>query len=184
MLKQQIEPYKEFALHYHQGLKKDTAHDFRHIERIIGRLDLLSSEISSVPNKPLLYFIACFHGLKANLNNKLFQKEVVRFLQNLEWTEIEVKQAFQSLDRHLENPQIVEEKIVHDANYIELLGAFGIAKAFTTGGAKKQTYEQTADIFEDQYLDKVEFLTPVGKRMAKEKRTYTKEFMKQLRKEL
>ena len=64
MLKQQIEPYKEFAQHHHQSLKKDTAHDFRHIERIISRLDLLSQEISSVPNNSLLYFIACFHIIK------------------------------------------------------------------------------------------------------------------------
>ena len=185
MLKRQIEPYKKFAQHYHQSLEKDTAHDFRHIERIISRLDLLSQEISSVPNKSLLYFIACFHGLKASLSNdKLFQKQVRCFLQDLEWTEVEIEQAFQSLERHLEDPRIVEEKIVHDANYLELLGAFGIAKAFTTGGARKQSYEQTADIFEYWYLDKVEFLTPVGRRIAKEKRTYTKEFMKQLRSEL
>ena len=185
MLKQQIEPYKKFAQHHHQSIEKDPAHDFRHIERIISRLDLLSQEISSVPNKSLLYFIACFHGLKASLSNdKLFQKQVRCFLQDLEWTEVEIEQAFQSLERHLEDPQIVEEKIVHDANYLELLGAFGIAKAFTTGGARKQSYEQTADIFEYQYLDKVEFLTPVGRRIAKEKRTYTKEFMKQLRSEL
>ena len=98
-------------------------------------------------------------------------------MQDLEWTEIEIEQAFQSLERHLEDPQIIEEKIVHDANYLELLGAFGIAKAFTTGGARKQSYEQTADIFEYRYLDKVEFLTSVGKRIAKEKRTYTIAFL-------
>ena len=88
------------------------------------------------------------------------------------------------MERHLDNPQTVEEAIVHDANYIELLGAFGIAKAFTTGGARKQTYQKTADIFEYQYLDKVAFLTPMGKQIAKEKRAYTKEFLNQLRSEL
>ena len=132
-----------------------------------------------------MYFIACFHGLIANLSNdELFQGKVKCFLQNLEWTEAEIRKAFQSLERHLSDPQTAEEKIVHDANYIELLGAFGIAKAFTTGGARKQTYEQTADIFEYQYLDKVTFLTPVGQRIANKKRLYTKEFMTQLRSEL
>ena len=183
MLKQEIEPYKKFAQHHY--IERDTAHDFRHIERIISRLDLLSQEICPKPEKALLYFIACFHGLKANLsNNELLQSQVWCFLQDLEWTEAEIKKAFQSLERHLSNPQTVEEKIVHDANYVELLGAFGIAKAFTTGGARKQTYEQTADIFEYWYLDKVKFLTPVGQRIANEKRVYTKEFMKQLRNEL
>ena len=42
MLKQKIEPYKKFAQDYYYHIERDTAHDFRHIERIISRLDLLS----------------------------------------------------------------------------------------------------------------------------------------------
>ena len=183
MQKLQIEPYKKFVRSHYAN--RDAAHDFRHIERIIERLDFLSQELSQQPNKALLYFVACFHGLEKKLkNDESFRRQVRLFLDNLNWTEVEVKQAFQSLERHLSHPQTVEEKIVHDANYVELLGAFGIAKAFTTGGARKQTYEQTADIFEYWYLDKVKFLTPVGQRIANEKRVYTKEFMKQLRNEL
>ena len=83
-----------------------------------------------------------------------------------------------------QRPFYTKIAIVHDANYIELLGAFGIAKAFTTGGARRQTYEETANIFEYQYLDKVAFLTPRGKQIAREKRAYTKGFLKQLRSEL
>ena len=183
MLKQQLEPYKRFAQDYY--IDRDTAHDFRHIERIISRLDYLSQGVASPPNKALLYFLACFHGLAKNFSNdESFRDRVKHFLHDLEWAEAEIEEAFQSLERHLDNPQTVEEAIVHDANYIELLGAFGIAKAFTTGGARKQTYEETADIFEYQYLDKVAFLTPMGKQIAKEKRAYTKEFLKQLRSEL
>ena len=37
MLKYQVEPYKEFAQNYY--INRDTAHDFRHIERIINRLE-------------------------------------------------------------------------------------------------------------------------------------------------
>lgn len=182
MLKQQVEPYLEFARPYYGD--RDTAHDFRHIQRIIDRLDSLSREMSP-PNPELLYFIACFHGLAGKLSHdKVLRDRVSRFLLDLEWTETEIAKAFASLARHIKDPQTVEEAIVHDANYVELLGAFGIAKAFTKGGAKKQTYEETADIFEYRYLDKVEFLTPVGKRLAKEKRAYTKAFLKQLRSEL
>lgn len=116
--------------------------------------------------------------------DRLFRERLRYFLRDLQWAEAEIKTAFQSLERHLNKPQTSEEKIVHDANYIELLGAFGIAKAFTTGGAKKQAYEETADIFEYQYLNKIVFITPMGKRIAKERRAYTKEFLKKLRSEL
>jgi uncharacterized protein len=182
MLKKQVEPYREFVRPYYKN--RDAAHDFRHIERIISRLDLLSQEMTPLTDRKLLYFIACFHGLETNLEDRLFCDRVKHFLLNLDWTEAEIEKAFLSLKRHLENPQTVEEKIVHDANYMELLGAFGIAKAFTTGGARKQSYEETADIFEYQYLDKIKFLTPTGIRIAKDKRLYTKQFLKQLRSEL
>jgi uncharacterized protein len=183
MLKHQIEPYKDFAQNYY--IDRDTAHDFQHIERIINRLELLSQEMSPSPDKSLLYFLACFHGLGKNIcDDEFFCERVKHFLLDLEWNETQITKAFQSLEHHIINPQTVEEAIVHDANYVELLGAFGIAKAFTTGGARKQTYEETADIFEYQYLDRVAFITPMGKRLAEEKRAYTKEFFKQLRSEL
>ena len=183
MLKYQLEPYQEFAKPYYSH--RDIAHNFQHIQRIINRLDLLSKDMSPPPNKELLYFIACFHGLQQNIGeDKLFRDRVKCFLISLEWTEPEIEKAFDSLARHTKAPQTVEEAIVHDANYIELLGAFGIAKAFTTGGARGQTYEETMDIFEYQYLDKIAFLTPIGKRIAQEKRIYTKQFLKELKSEL
>lgn len=117
-------------------------------------------------------------------DDEQFREQVRTFLHDLGWTDVEVEQAFQSLERHLKAPQTVEEEIVHDANYVEMLGAFGIAKAFTTGGAAGQSYEETADIFEYRYLNKVAFRTPVGKRLAEEERAYTKEFLRRLRREL
>lgn len=105
------------------------------------------------------------------------------FLGELGWEEREIDDAFDSLRRHLVNPQTPEEKIVHDANFVELLGAFGIAKAFTVGGEFGQSYEETVDIFESRYLDKVVFRTPVGQRIAREERAYTKDFLNRLRNE-
>lgn len=59
--KEQIEPYKEFVRPYYTT--RDPAHDLRHIERIISRLDLLSEGVSWPPRRDRLYFLACFHGL-------------------------------------------------------------------------------------------------------------------------
>ncbi|MGK7935945.1 MAG: hypothetical protein AB4206_09130, partial [Xenococcaceae cyanobacterium] len=110
MLKQQIEPYQKFAQNYY--VDRDTAHDFRHIERIISRLDFLSQGVATPPNKALLYFLACFHGLEKSLSDdESFRERVQNFLHDLEWTETEIEKAFQSLERHLNNPQTVEEAI-------------------------------------------------------------------------
>jgi hypothetical protein len=75
----------------------------------------------------------------------------------LGWSNEDIDEVFQSLIRHPCNPQSFDEKIVHVANYVETLGAFGIIKAFLTGGAKGQSIEETISIFEKQYLDKVVF---------------------------
>jgi HD superfamily phosphodiesterase len=146
---------------------------------------LLSEGVSPPPRLDRLYFLACFHGLGEPLReNEQLRERVKTFLRKLEWTDEDIEGAFQSLERHLTDPQSGEEKIVHDANYSELLGSFGIAKAFTTGGARGQSVPETADIFEHQYLDKVVFQTPAGQRLAEEGRVYAKRFLSRLGKEL
>jgi uncharacterized protein len=180
--KYQVGPYQDFVRPYYTG--RDAAHNFRHIERILGRLSVLSEGLEPSPSPERLYFLACFHGLGKRLKaDAPFCEQTRAFLRNQDWSEAAIDGILQSLKRHLKNPQTVEEKIVHDANYLELLGAFGIAKAFTTGGARGQLIEESADIFEHQYLDKVEFQTPTGKRLAQEGRGYAKEFLKRLRTE-
>ena len=178
----QVEMYKDFVRLHYAG--KDAAHNFRHIERILNRLSLLSEGLEPAPHPDSLYFLACFHGLGKRLKSDgAFREEVKAFLLSSGWPEQKIEESLESLARHLARPETVEEKIVHDANYLELLGAFGIAKAFTTGGAQGQLIEESADIFEHQYLDKVEFQTPTGKRLAEEGREFAKEFLKRLRKE-
>jgi uncharacterized protein len=181
MDRDEVDPYLEFVRpHY---AEKDPAHDFQHIKRIIRRLDVLSE--GSDPRLHLLYFLSCFHGMRDKIqNDSHFRDRMNELLKSLGWTSSEIDHAVTSLFRHTSDPQTTEEKIVCDANLMGRLGAFGIAKAFTTGGARGQSYEETADIFEYKNLDKIEFLTPMGQRVAKKGIAYAKAFLKRLRKEL
>ena len=182
MEQNRVELYTAFVRPHYAG--RDAAHNFRHIERILGRLGMLAEGMQPAARPDNLYFLACFHGLRKRLgSDHAFYEETRAFLLSLGWPEPKIEENFESLARHLTKPVTVEEKIVHDANYLELLGAFGIAKAFTTGGARGQLIEESADIFEHQYLDKVEFQTPNGRRLAKEGREYAKEFLQRLRRE-
>jgi uncharacterized protein len=183
MNKCQLSPYRDFVRNYY--MDKDTAHNFSHIERILGRLNILSEGMENSIHLDRLYFLACFHGLVKPISEDFaFCEQVRGFLLNLGWSELEIDEGLKSLTRHLAHPYTLEEKIIHDANYLDLLGALGIAKAFTTGGVRNQRIEESADIFEYQYLDKVEFQTPTGKRLAEEGRVYAKEFLNRLRREL
>ena len=182
MERDRIEPYFEFVRPHYAD--KDPAHDFRHIERIVSRLEVLGAGMSPTPAPHLLHFLAAFHGLGLRLrNDEDFRREVREFLAGLGWEEAEIASAFVSLGRHLEDPRTVEEKIVRDANYVELLGAFGVAKAFTAGGARGQTLEETARIYATRYLDKITFRTPVARQLAEEGKRYAREFLERLEKE-
>jgi len=178
-----VHAYLQFVEPFYED--KDPAHNFRHIQRIVDRLELLSSEMSPQPSQDMLYFLASFHGLTKKMSSSAeFAGTVKEYLLQVGWSEEESADGIERLHRHLKSPLTVEEKIVHDANYVELLGAFGIAKAFTKGGSEGQSYEETANIFENQFLDAVKFQTPVGERIASEKRAYTKDFFARLRAEL
>jgi uncharacterized protein len=180
-LKNQFKPYGDFARLYYGA--RDPAHDFRHIERMIGRLSMLSDGLEGV-RPHFLHFLTAFHGLWLFWHDDpKFRAKAISFLQGLGWGELEIEEAAICLERHVKDPQTVEEKVVHDANCIELLGAFGIAKAFTVGGSLGQTFAETAEIFENRYLNTVKFCTPAGKRMAEEGIAYAKAFLTRLKNE-
>ncbi|MDP4145309.1 MAG: hypothetical protein Q8936_12635 [Bacillota bacterium] len=180
MHKESIDTYLKFVEPYYDD--KEPGYNFSHIERITSRLEMLSQGAEEHINYSLLNFIACFHGLTDKISEDLnFKEATIGFLRDLGWTENEIDNGLILLDRHLKDPRLIEEKIVHDANYMDLLGPLGIAKAFTTGGARGQCIQESADIFEYEYLDTIEFKTTNGQKLSFGGRQYAKEFLKELR---
>jgi hypothetical protein len=177
-----IEPYAAFALpHYGE---RDSVHDAAHIERIIARLDEFAAGVEPAPRADRLFFLASFHGLAPRVrDDDHFREEVDGLLRSLGWTAEEISAAFAALERHCDDPQTPEEWIVHDANAVELLGAFGIAKSFMKGGAERQGYNETLAIFE-RNLNRVDFCTPRGRELADKGRNYARSFIARLRDEL
>jgi hypothetical protein len=178
-----IEPYLSFVRSLYD--ENDSVHNFRHIERIFYRLDSFIRAEKINPDYRLLYFLSAFHGLSNRIKNTPdFKAGIVAFLSALGWNDEEIFNGFIALEYHLIDPQTIEEKIVYDANYIELLGAFGIAKAFTTGGARNQSIEETIRIYKNEYLDRVEFKTCLGRKLLKKEREYSIDFLEKLQSEL
>jgi uncharacterized protein len=183
MRKSEIQAYINFVKPHYED--KDPGHDFDHIKRIISRIPELENEVASEPDKSKLWFLACFHGLDKKLSgDRDFKEQTTNFLLSLSWDKKEIDILYKSLSEHMVNPATIEEKIICDANNLDLLGAIGIAKAFTTGGVKRQLFLETIEIFEKRYLDQAVFQTPVGKRIFKKQLNYVKEFLLKLKKEL
>jgi uncharacterized protein len=180
LLRSQRAPYERFALAHYAD--KDPAHDANHIRRILARCGQLAKGLP-VPRPDRLYLLACFHGLgQRTTHDPGFCQQVEAFLASMGWAGPEITDALASLRRHLTAPVTVEERIVHDANAVEVLGAFGIAKAFTTGGARGQSYEQTVERYE-QLLDQTRFVTPAGQALARDGRAYARAFLRRFKAE-
>lgn len=177
-----IEPYVIFARPLY--LDRDKGHDFQHIERIISRLDELSEGLEPPPPLSKLFFLACFHGLSAKIScDAELRVQIVAFLSGLGWQFEDINASLSSLQTHLGDPRTPEERIVYDANYYEVTGAFGIAKAFTVGGARDQSYEQTIAVFK-QNLEHLTFRTPFGQRVYEQRKAYARRYLEDLIREL
>lgn len=182
MVAMSAEPYESFALPHYAD--RDPAHNADHIRRILSRLPDLSRGVEPEPQPRLLHFLACFHGLAERIRrDDAFRAETESFLIMNGWTPEQVAEGFLALGRHHVMPMTSEEKVVHDANHLERLGAFGVAKAFTRGGADGQSYERTLAIFE-RNLRMTRFLTPRGRALATEGLAYCRDFITRLRLEL
>lgn len=178
----EISRYMTFARPLYVG--KDVGHGFGHIEGIISRLDELTEGLTPPPSGPKLNFLACFHGLGDRIgSDQDLREKVTEFLLALGWARDDIEASFASLARHLSDPQTSEEMMVHDANYFEVTGALGVAKAFTVGGARGQTYRQTLTIFAAN-LDRVRFRTPTGKRLYEARKAYARAYLEELRQDL
>ncbi len=182
MDKENLELYKQFARpHY---LHKDAPHNFGHIERILAQLKFLSQGLPA-PQRHRLYFLACFHGLDGRLQaDARFRQAIRAFLLWLEWDEEEIEEIFVALQRHLKNPQSVEEKLVHDADSLERLGAWAIADSFTAGGTRGQSVEETLQLLSRLLETRIDFQTPAGRHLAEKRQRFMRAFLEALRAEI
>ncbi len=79
-------------------------------------------------------------------------------------------------------PKSIEEKILHDANLLDALGAIGIARSFMKGGYENQTLDMTLRILKDNMRRKV--LTSGARYLADERRMFMEKFIEKLEEEL
>lgn len=182
MDKKNLELYKQFARpHY---LHKKPPHNFAHIERILAQMEFLTQGLPE-PRCHRLYFLACFHGLDGRLQaDGRFREAIRAFLLWLEWDEEEIEEIFVCLQRHLKNPQSVEEKLVHDADSLERLGAWAIAESFTAGGTREQSVEETIQNLMRSQQTEIDFHTPAGRHLAAKRQRFMRTFLEELRAEI
>jgi hypothetical protein len=181
MARGELRTYLDYVRPHYEAM--DVAHDFAHIMRMTLRLDELENGLK-VHNRPLLHFLVCWHGLADRIVGGSWFADATRaFLTTDGWVDDDIDTAYVALVRHASSPVTVEERIVHDAAAIELLGAFGVATAFTHGGADRRSLEETMVAY-GRSLERTEFKTPHGQELSMAGRDYARQFLARLRNEL
>jgi uncharacterized protein len=136
---EKLRKIKNFSRELHK--RKDPAHDFSHIERVVKLCKELSASEKCDMN--LLLVSAYFHGVLRQ------EVEIRKFLNSLGYKNEFVDKVIRTVKNStsISRPKTIEEKILHDANLLDALGAIGIARSFAKGGYEKQSLNETLRIF-------------------------------------
>jgi len=169
---EKLKKIREFSRKLHKN--KDPAHDFSHVERVAKLCENLA--ISKKCNMNLLLISAYFHGV---LNREV---EIRKFLNSLGYSRELIEKVITTVKNSTLKTKTVEEKILHDSNLLDALGAVGIARSFTKGGCENQTLSETLKILKENMKRKM--LTSKAKALANERRKFIEKFIKELEEEL
>jgi uncharacterized protein len=186
-----------FTETFFQDPKFDASHDFNHVQRVVSNsITIFEAERPQQPQ--LNFFLVILGALLHDVEDKkyttksassiltdvLYQHHVDQkvnpdvvkeLVDGVSYSsEIRDPGAVQSLIQ-----RIPELAVVQDADRLDAIGAIGIGRCFTFGGAEHaRSLGDSIQHFEDKLL-KLESMmkTEAGKRMAKERSRRIREFM-------
>ncbi|KAG9250492.1 uncharacterized protein F5Z01DRAFT_629383 [Emericellopsis atlantica] len=172
---------REYMSHY------DPSHDFHHIQRVVHLALLIQADVSSPPTSRLVVHLA---ALMHDVGDKKYLKPgedastlIASVLTSL-GADPELAQTVQTIclgvsySSEVKDPAHVarlierhpELAVVQDADRLDAIGAVGIGRAFTFGGAKSRELSNTMEHFDDK-LVRLEGMmkTAKGREMAVER---------------
>ena len=140
-----------------QRMKNEPAHDFNHIMRVYKNAQILCKK--EKVNEKLVLSAVLLHDIvsypksdKRSKNSAVESaREAMKILKNLNFTTKEIKLISDAIRDHSfsrrKTPQTLEGKILQDADRLDAIGAFGIARVFTVGASEKRPFYNTEDPF-------------------------------------
>ncbi len=167
-----------------------SGHDWQHIYRVWRLARKIAKE-----EKADLFVVelaALLHDLEDHKFVKKKQNLAEKFLKRLGVDEKIISQILYIIDnisfsKKLKNLKIKEAKIVQDADRIDALGAIGIARCFATGAKlnipiynpnEKNSKDSIGHFYEKLLKLEKMMNTKSGKRIARERTKFMKQFLK------
>lgn len=156
---------------------KDPAHDFTHIERMIKICKAIAP-----PETNIKFVVQATYLHGSGLSKESIRTRVRKFLGSLGLEDSHIERIMQTVRNSSEKPQTIEERVLHDANILDALGAIGIARAFTKGGYEHQTLRETMEIMKKNM--ERQLYTPKAKETSEQRKHLMKTYLKNLEEEL
>lgn len=173
----------------------DGSHDFAHILRVVGLSQTLRAQNPDRYDRVTTFLAALLHDvgdrkylLPHQDSATLVRDVLLSYGAAAEFADkIQAIASAVSYSAEIKNPQIVRDviarfpelEVVQDADRLDAIGAVGIGRVFTFGGAKGRGMESSLEHFEEK-LVKIEgsMKTELGRKMAKERTERLLGFMK------
>jgi uncharacterized protein len=199
-----INKIETFTEAYFQDPRFDASHDFAHVRRVLSnalqilRQEQLDRERHNLPplNALSVILAAFLHDVEdkkytdtSAINNERPVRRAVKDtgLSETYAQQIQVLVENVSYSSEVKCPEGVrkliesmpELAVVQDADRLDAIGAVGIARCFTFGGAKgARSLQSSVDHFNEKLL-KLEGMmkTPTGREMARKRSSRIREFM-------
>jgi uncharacterized protein len=165
-----------------------TAHSFKHVQRVTRIAVFLAqkegADIELVQVGALLHDVGWSLG---QLHSQTGAELACQILKGLDYPQEQRAKAIRIVLLHpvdfRDRLETLEEKIVWDADKIDLLGAVGVARGFHWLG--KKPFEETVKLAYETYTPIYAMLnTATARRIAKKRRKETMAFLSALKNEL
>ena len=167
-----IEKAKAFVMPFYT--KKDIAHDFRHIQRVLRTARRLAERYEA--DDELIDLGALFHGVI-----HIDEKQVTDFLHAEGLPEGRIASIVQAAwDSQVgREPVLLEGKILHDAHLLEGGKTFWVVKTLILGTARGETLQETLEFYRT-HRSSSRCSLPESQEEFEEKVRFTREFFDDL----
>lgn len=137
--------------------KNDPAHDFEHTMRVYKNAQKIAKKERA--NMKLVLVAALLHdiisfpksGSRSKTSSTKSALAAQKILKKYDYSNDEIKIVLEAICDHSFSrglvPRTIEGKVLQDADRLDAIGAIGIARAFSVGGAEKRPFFNKHDPF-------------------------------------
>lgn len=202
---------KKLELKVRKQIQNDPAHDFEHIMRVCKNVKKIAKHenvnLNLVLAAALLHDIVSFpkSDKRSKTSSLKSAQKAKQILERYRYTQNEIKIIIDAIADHSfsrnKTPKTIEGKILQDADRLDALGAIGIARTFSVGGAENRPIYSVIDPFcrtrtpddqnwtVDHFYRKLMLLekkmnTKFAKKEANRRTKILKDFLTELRQEI